>query len=59
MSVTDVPDTKLKRAEEFVSCLGGGELADALMSLIVGYQQRGVRIEHLKERHARLMEEKA
>ncbi len=57
MSVTNVTDVKLKRIEDFISFLGGGDLADALMSLHVGYQQRGQKIDRLKEKLARSLEQ--
>lgn len=56
-SVTTVSAARLKRIEEFISWLGGGELADSLMSLFVAYEQRGVKIEHLKEKLARTLEQ--
>ena len=54
---SSLPDAKLKRVEEFISFLGGGELGDALMSLVVAYQQRGVKIDHLKEKLSRTLEQ--
>lgn len=56
-SVTTVSDAKLKRIREFISWLGGGELSDALMSLFVAYDQRGTKIEHLKDKLARGLEQ--
>lgn len=57
MSLLDVPREKLDRIERLCSDLGGGEAADALMSLRVAYQQRGVEITHLKSKFARQLEE--
>lgn len=53
----DVPEAKLKRLEAFIAFLEGGALADALMSLVVAYGTRGTKIEHLKEKLARSLEQ--
>lgn len=58
MKLDDVPEHKLERVEAFVSVLEGGALADALMSVCLGYRQRGVKLDHLKEKLARTLESK-
>ena len=53
-STNVVPEKKLDRIQTFIGVLEGGSLADALMSLVVAYQQRGLKITHLKEKLARV-----
>jgi hypothetical protein len=57
MSLLDVPKEKLQRVSELISLLEGGSTADALMSLVVAYQQRGVEITHLKGKFSRQLED--
>ncbi len=57
MSLLDVPQEKMDRISVLISTLEGGSGADALMSLVVAYQQRGVEINHLKSKFARQLEE--
>jgi len=54
-----ISPAKLKRVNDFISVCEGGALADALMTLVVAHESQEGRIERLKEKHARLMEEKS
>jgi hypothetical protein len=47
----------MERIQKFISFLEGGALADALMTLVVAYEGQEARIERLKERIARSVQE--
>lgn len=49
--------SKMERIQKFISFLEGGALADALMTLVVAYEGQEARIERLKERIARSVQE--
>lgn len=59
MSLLDVSEEKMKRIHDFLSVLEGGTLADAVMSLVVAYQQRGVEITHQKGKLSRFLEQRS